>query len=151
VVQLYPRALGSLFFSSYDSQGYGGGIVTHLHPFKSESKLCYDRRLVGEPVLVRGTHLRPATNFIPRFFDYFRQLRIWLCGAPSLTRSRICSFQFLRGIASADFLKSESHGTHENILLSLFLRLLQPGGPISCIYFPQEQGSPVISTGNGFV
>jgi hypothetical protein len=29
--------------------------------------------------------------------------------------------------------------------LSLFLRLPQPGGPGSCIYFPQEQGSPVIS------
>jgi hypothetical protein len=28
--------------------------------------------------------------------------------------------------------------------LSLFLRLPQPGGQGSCIYFPQEQGSPVI-------
>jgi hypothetical protein len=26
VAQLYPRALGSLFVASYDSQGYGGGI-----------------------------------------------------------------------------------------------------------------------------
>jgi hypothetical protein len=26
-----PRALGSLFFASYDSQGYGGGILTRLH------------------------------------------------------------------------------------------------------------------------
>jgi hypothetical protein len=31
VVQLYPRALGSLFFASYDSQGYGGGIRTRSH------------------------------------------------------------------------------------------------------------------------
>jgi hypothetical protein len=31
VVQLYPRALGSLFVASYDSQSYGGGILTHLH------------------------------------------------------------------------------------------------------------------------
>jgi hypothetical protein len=43
--------------------------------------------------------------------------------APSLTRSRICNFQFLPGIASAAFLRPESHGTHEHILLSLFLRL----------------------------
>jgi hypothetical protein len=28
VVQFYPRALGSLLISSYDSQGYGGGILT---------------------------------------------------------------------------------------------------------------------------
>jgi hypothetical protein len=31
VAQLYPRALGSLFIASYDSRGYGGGILTRLH------------------------------------------------------------------------------------------------------------------------
>jgi hypothetical protein len=31
MAQLYPRALGSLFVASYDSQGYGGGILTRLH------------------------------------------------------------------------------------------------------------------------
>jgi hypothetical protein len=31
VAQLYFRALGSLFDASYDSQGYGGGILTLLH------------------------------------------------------------------------------------------------------------------------
>jgi hypothetical protein len=31
VAQLHPRALGFLFVASYDSQGYGGGILTHLH------------------------------------------------------------------------------------------------------------------------
>jgi hypothetical protein len=31
VAHLYPRALGSLFIASYDSQGYGGGIRTRLH------------------------------------------------------------------------------------------------------------------------
>jgi hypothetical protein len=31
VTQLYPQALGSLFFASYDSQGYNGGIRTRLH------------------------------------------------------------------------------------------------------------------------
>jgi hypothetical protein len=30
VAQLYPRALGSSFVASYDSQGYGGGILTCL-------------------------------------------------------------------------------------------------------------------------
>jgi hypothetical protein len=63
--------------------------------------------------------------------------------APSLTRSWVCSFQFLLGVTSVAFLRSESHGTHEHILLSLFLKLAQPGDPGSCIYFPQEQASPV--------
>jgi hypothetical protein len=31
VAQLYPRALGSRFLASYDSKGYGGGILTRLH------------------------------------------------------------------------------------------------------------------------
>jgi hypothetical protein len=31
VAQLYPRALGSLYVASYDSPGYGGGILTRLH------------------------------------------------------------------------------------------------------------------------
>jgi hypothetical protein len=31
VARLYPQALGFLFVDSYDSQGYGGGIRSHLH------------------------------------------------------------------------------------------------------------------------
>jgi hypothetical protein len=31
VAQLYPRAVGSLFVASYDSQGNGGGILSRLH------------------------------------------------------------------------------------------------------------------------
>jgi hypothetical protein len=28
---VYSQAPGSLFVAFYDSKGYGGGIVTHLH------------------------------------------------------------------------------------------------------------------------
>jgi hypothetical protein len=31
VAHLWPQALGFLFIASYDSQGYGGGILTPLH------------------------------------------------------------------------------------------------------------------------
>jgi hypothetical protein len=31
VAQLHPQARGSLSIAFYDSQGYGGGILTHLH------------------------------------------------------------------------------------------------------------------------
>jgi hypothetical protein len=31
VAQLYTLAMGSVFFSSYGTQGYGGGILTRLH------------------------------------------------------------------------------------------------------------------------
>jgi hypothetical protein len=32
--QLYPQALGSLFVAFYDSQSYGGDILTRLHARK---------------------------------------------------------------------------------------------------------------------
>jgi hypothetical protein len=35
VAHLYLRALGSLSVASYDSQGYGGGILSRLHTGKS--------------------------------------------------------------------------------------------------------------------
>jgi hypothetical protein len=82
-------------------------------------------------------HQRPIFSILPLII--FRQLRVCWCRAPSLTRSRVCTFQLLPGIASAAFLRSESHGTHKHILLSLFLGFPQPGGPGSCIYFPQDQ------------
>jgi hypothetical protein len=41
-------------------------------------------------------------------------------GRPALS-DEILGFQFLPGIAREAFLRSESHGTHEHILLSLFL------------------------------
>jgi hypothetical protein len=39
VAQLYPRALGSLFFASYDSQSYGGGILNRIHTGQIEGLL----------------------------------------------------------------------------------------------------------------
>jgi hypothetical protein len=38
VAQLYPKALGSLYVASYDSQGYGGGILTKHLPSYSEKQ-----------------------------------------------------------------------------------------------------------------
>jgi hypothetical protein len=31
LARLYPHALGSILVAFYDSQGYGGGILTRLH------------------------------------------------------------------------------------------------------------------------
>jgi hypothetical protein len=39
VGQLYPKAPGSLFVALYDSQGYGGGILTRLH--MGSFLICY--------------------------------------------------------------------------------------------------------------
>jgi hypothetical protein len=51
--------------------------------------------------------------------------------------------KFLLDIASAAFLRSESHGTHEHIETPPIWRA-------KFLYFPQEQGSPVIPPGIGY-
>jgi hypothetical protein len=42
--QLYPQAQSSLFFAFYDSQGYGGGILTHLHIWKKKHLVYITRK-----------------------------------------------------------------------------------------------------------
>jgi hypothetical protein len=155
VAQLYPRALGSLFVASYNLQGYNGGILTRLHIglnwSQSQGQSCITTD--GQSASLSWCQA-PIWDPRPMYhlpLIIFRRLRICWCGAPSLARSQVYAFQFLRAIASTAFLRSESHGTNEPSLLSLFLRLPQPGGPGSCIYFPQEQGSPVIPPRIGLV
>jgi hypothetical protein len=46
------------------------------------------------------------------------QLRSWFCGAPSLTRGRVCLLHMLLALASVVFLGSDSVGTRDCILLS---------------------------------
>jgi hypothetical protein len=94
-------------------------------------------------------------GFLDRSRHYFFQVLLSCTHEAGWTpfqthSSEIGSVVFL-GIASAAFLMSEPHGTQEHILLSLFLRPLQPGGPGSSIYFPKEQGTPVVPLGIGFV
>jgi hypothetical protein len=53
-------------------------------------KFYYDRRSVGQSVWVSGTHLGSATNFFKLLLGSYGFSDV---GAPSLTRSRACSFQ----------------------------------------------------------
>jgi hypothetical protein len=83
----------------------------------------------------------PRQIFLLLSLIIFRQLRVCWYGAPSVTVRRVCSFQFLLGIASAVFLESESCWTHENILLSLFLILTQPGGQVHVFISPRNRAA----------
>jgi hypothetical protein len=61
------------------------------------------------------------------------QLRSCFCGAPSLTRERVCLLYMLLSLPNAVFLGSESLGTRDHILLSQiwdfpFRRLLRLAG-----------------------
>jgi hypothetical protein len=57
VAQLYPRALGSLFVASYDSQGYGGDILTRLHTRKSEIFLLPRISYIGIQFVPHRNHI----------------------------------------------------------------------------------------------
>jgi hypothetical protein len=56
-----------------------------------------------------------------------------------MTRRRVCSFQFLPGIANAGFLRPESHRTHEHILSCLFLRLPNLEGHVPVFVSPRNR------------
>jgi hypothetical protein len=68
-----------------------------------------------------------------KIFITIWQLRSCFCGAPSLTRRRVCLLHMLLALASAVFLGTESLGTSDRILLSQiwdfpFRRLLRLAG-----------------------
>jgi hypothetical protein len=71
-------------------------------------------------------------------------------GALSEEKSVVFSIIFLMDIANAVFLSS-GHTDSWAYFIDSILRLPQSGGSYSSIYFPQEQSSPVILPGIGFV
>jgi hypothetical protein len=88
------------------------------------------RPTVNRPVCPAVKHPSGTRDQFFFLFDvFFRQLRICYFVAPSLTRGRVCNLLLLLVLARAVPLDSESRETQDDILLSQFLRLPQPGGP----------------------
>jgi hypothetical protein len=93
-----------------------------LNALKEEVKV----KVISRPTVSRRVYfgVRLASGTLYKFFSFlsliiFRQLRFCWCGAPSLTRGRVCSFQLLLGFASGVFLRSEPQR-----LLNFFLNCI---------------------------
>jgi hypothetical protein len=85
-----------------------------------------------------------------QIFITVRQLRVCWCGAPSVTRGRVCLLQLLLALASVVILGSESRGTHGHALLSQIRDFPNLEGPGLRIYILHEHSGPVIPPDTGF-
>jgi hypothetical protein len=83
--------------------------VTH----KSKWKLFYDRRSVGQSILVSSSNVGPKT----RYSLLADSCRFCWCEVPSLIRGQVCRLTLLLVFASVVILGSESLKSHDHILL----------------------------------
>jgi hypothetical protein len=91
-------------------------------------------------------HLGPMTRYLLLVW----QLRSCSCGAPSLMRGQVCLLYVLLALASSVFLRSESLGTSDRILLSQiwdfpFCRLLRLAGSQWMYLTPPPHGSTSVT------
>jgi hypothetical protein len=100
------------------------------HAKSSQSSLVVSWQRIYE------SHCNYSTHDV--FFSHVKfliiavwQLRSCFCGAPSLTRGRVCLLYMLLALASTVFLGSEPVGTRDHSLLSQIPRERCPG--IHCI------------------
>jgi hypothetical protein len=71
VAQLHPQAPGNFFVASYDSQGYGGGILTFLHagPFPIQYSLTIQPSHTVPPELLTAALLYLTTLSVSRLIS----------------------------------------------------------------------------------
>jgi hypothetical protein len=82
VAQLYPRALGTLYVASYDSQGYGGGTIT-LPQLVAPGSRIYMPQGQG------GIIIPPGTGYPLRRLSRLAGLRWGYSNPPPTGRARL--------------------------------------------------------------
>jgi hypothetical protein len=103
----------------------GDSLQTELSQVKVTLRLTISQSL--------SHGVEPHLGLMTRYLLLFDNYGLVFCGAPSLTRRRICPLYMLLALASAIFLGSESFGTRDHIILSQiwdfpFRRLLRLAG-----------------------
>jgi hypothetical protein len=101
VLQFYPQALGSIFIFSYYLQGYCIGIgihplgritLTSNSKFEVRSYFTTDSQS-GSMSWCRAPFVALASSYYFCRYVAARNLQSSLCGAPFLTRGRVCSLE----------------------------------------------------------
>jgi hypothetical protein len=96
----------------FESLSNMGTMYLFTQQDESKSKLCYDRRSVGQSVFLSSTHLGLTTRFL-----LLSELRVCWYGGLSLMREWVGRLQLLQLLVSAVIFGSESRGTRDHILL----------------------------------
>jgi hypothetical protein len=111
--------LASIVILGSESQGTHDNILLSLNS-GSCATLLVKVRVMFQPTVSRLVclYVKPPSRAQDQIFITAIQLRICWCGAPSLTRGRVCHLQLLLDLASTVILGSESHRTRDHILLS---------------------------------
>jgi hypothetical protein len=126
---LLSVGFGGLHTTADSPTGIKSQSQSYLTTFGQSASLSWCQATIGE-----------QWHIFLLFFlleSFFRQLRVCYYGAPSLTRGRISNLQLLLCLARAVFLGSQFRGTHDQILVTQMWDSSPPGGPGSCINFPQ--------------
>ena len=117
-------ALASAVFLGSESLGTGDHILL------SQIRVFHFRRLLrfegsrcpspshsetdGQSV---SLGVKPCLGLMTRYLLLFDSYGLFFCGAPSLTRGRVCYLYMLLALASTVFLGSKSLGTCDHMLL----------------------------------
>jgi hypothetical protein len=90
------------------------GMSDSLPESESESELLYDWPFTANQFVLATSPLRITTSIFSQLYTCGHRPYI----TSSLTRGWVCRLQLLRALASAVIIRSESHGTHDHIVLS---------------------------------